>query len=61
MTWRRNPSALAAIGKIPADVRTIILVLGMVAAFVILGFVMMSGPVAETDRKIDQLERTQRK
>ena len=61
MTRRRSPSAIAAIGKIPPDIRAIVLVLGMVAAFVILGFVIMSGPVAETDRKIDQLERTQRK
>lgn len=61
MTWRRNPSALGALARIPVGARVAIWFAALLAGFLLLGFWMMSGPVAETDRRIEQLERTRAK
>ncbi len=62
MSWRRNPSSVSEIGRLPEGARLLIMWGALLVAFLILGFAVMSGPVAETDKKIEQLnERSQRR
>lgn len=61
MTWRRNPRAIADVGRLPESARFAIYGAALAVAFLILGFLVMDGLVAETDRQIEQLERTHRK